>query len=281
MKRVILSGILMSFIFGTSFLFTKNALDFVSPFEFLAFRFTIAFISMTILMFIGVFKLKKKNYLKLWKIVIFQPILYFIFETTGLNLVPSSEAGIIIASIPIMIAFIAPFFLNEKPPIKHYIYVFISFLGALLIIGFNSFKGNVKGDLLIFGAVLSATFYNIITRLMKDEFTPFEITYAMMITGALFFNLFIPDYSLMLNKTVLTSAIYLGFFSSVITFYLLNYMISKASPIQTSIFANLTTVISVLAGFLFRNESINWYHIVGMILIIFGVWKVNMEKIRM
>ncbi|MBM7558384.1 DMT family transporter [Marinitoga litoralis] len=280
MKKVIISGLLMSFIFGTSFLFTKNALDYVSPFEFLAFRFSIAFLTMTLLLLFGVFKLQRKNYLKLWKVIIFQPILYFIFETTGINLIPSSEAGIIIASIPIMISFIAPYFLKEKPPKKHYIYVFTSFFGALLILGFNSFKGNLLGDLLVFGAVISATFYNIVVRLLKDQFSPFEITYSMMLSGAVFFNLFIPDYTLLANKTVFVSAIYLGIFSSVITFFLLNYMISKASPIQTSIFANLTTVISVLAGFLFRNEIIYWYHIVGMLLIIFGVWKVNTEKIR-
>ncbi|KAF2957072.1 hypothetical protein AS160_02895 [Marinitoga sp. 38H-ov] len=270
----------MSFIFGTSFLFTKNALDYVSPFDFLAFRFTIAFLIMTLLLFFGVFKFQRKNYLKLWKVIIFQPILYFIFETTGISLIPSSEAGIIIASIPIMISLIAPYFLKEKPSKKHYLYVFISFFGAILILGFNSFKGNIVGDLLVFGAVLSATFYNIAARLLKEEFTPFEITYSMMLCGSIFFNLFIPNYSLLLNKTVLTSAIYLGIFSSVITFFLLNYMISKASPIQTSIFSNLTTVISVLAGSIFRNESIYLYHIIGMILIIFGVWKVNTEKLK-
>ena len=52
-------------------------------------------------------------------------------------------------------------------------------------------------------------------------------------------------------------------------------MLSKVSPIVSSIFGNLTTVVSVAAGALIRGEALFWYHICGMVFIIAGVMGIN------
>lgn len=275
----------MSFIFGLSFLFTKNALDYTSPMNFIAIRFTFASLFMIILYFFNLIKLEKKHYYKLFIVALFQPILYFIFETSGLVYVPSSEAGILIATIPIFITFLSPIILKEKTPKINLLFVIFSFLGVALIVGFNSFKGNFKGDLLILGAVISAVFYNFSSKKLSSEFKPHEITFFMMIIGGVFFNITALirgelNYKVLFNPNVFISAIYLGVLSSSIAFFLVNFMLSKVSPVQSSIFANLTTVISVLAGAIFRKEIITINHIIGMILIIFGIWGVNYFNYR-
>ncbi|SHH22143.1 Threonine/homoserine efflux transporter RhtA [Thermosipho atlanticus DSM 15807] len=285
MFKVIISGISMSFIFGLSFLFTKNALDYTSPMNFIAIRFSIASFFMLTLLSLKLIRFQKKNYFKLLIVALFQPILYFLFETSGLVFVPSSEAGILIASIPIFITFLTPFVLKEKIKKINFLFVFTSFFGVVIIIGFNSLKGNIKGDLLILGAVFSAVFYNFTSRKFSKEFEPIEITSFMMFTGAIFFNILAflrkeLDYTALTNTHVLISAVYLGILSSSIAFFLVNYMLSKVSPAQSSIFANLTTVISVFAGAIFRNEQISFNHIIGMILIILGVWGVNYYNYR-
>jgi drug/metabolite transporter (DMT)-like permease len=253
--------------------------------NFIALRFTIASIFMIILYFFKVFKIERKNYLKLFIVALFQPILYFIFETSGLVFVPSSEAGILIATIPIFITFLSPLILKEKTPKINLLFVFLSFFGVLLILGFNSIKGNIKGDLLILGAVMSAVFFNFSSKKFSSQFKPQEITFFMMITGASFFNLLALfrnelDYTALLNIPVFISAIYLGILSSSVAFFLVNYMLSKVSPVQSSIFANLTTVVSVVAGALIRKETIFLSHIIGMIFIIIGVWGVNYFNYR-
>ncbi|QTA37512.1 EamA family transporter [Thermosipho ferrireducens] len=285
MYKVIIAGISMSFIFGFSFLFTKNALDYTTPLNFIALRFTFAAIAMIFLSLIKVVNLKKKRYLKLLILTFFQPISYFLFETFGLKKVPSSEAGILIASIPIFITFLTPLILKEKVPRINYLFVFLSFTGVFTIVGFNSFRGNLVGDLLILGAILSAVGYNFTSRILSKEFTPKEITFFMMIIGAIFFNLIALinnelNYKILLNSNVLLSALYLGILSSSVAFFLVNYMLSKVSPAQSSIFANLATVISVIAGAIFRNETIGFSHIFGMSLIISGVWGVNYFSYR-
>jgi drug/metabolite transporter (DMT)-like permease len=58
-------------------------------------------------------------------------------------------------------------------------------------------------------------------------------------------------------------------------------MLSKLSVARTAPFTNLITVVSVLAGVLFRGEPFSWYVGIGVAFIIFGVWGTNFfEKTR-
>ncbi len=276
---VILSGLSMSFIFGFSFLFTKNALDYTTPFTFLSYRFFVAVFFMSLLIAFGVIKIEKKPYWKLWKVAIFQPVLYFIFETYGLQKTTSAEAGMLIALIPIVVNVLAIFILKEHGSILHYLFVFTSFLGVLLIVGFNFSGSNFIGKILVLFAVFSAALYNISSRKMSKEFKPYEITFFMMLTGFLVFfslSLLKGEFVIVLNTKTVSSALYLGILSSALAFFLVNYMVSKASPIVTTLFSNLTTVVSVIAGVLFRREKIGLNQIIGMGIIILSILMITL-----
>ncbi|NLC51909.1 MAG: EamA family transporter, partial [Firmicutes bacterium] len=99
-----LSGLGASIIFGFSFLFTKEALDSLAPYHLLGLRFLFALLLLTVLLITGIIKLKYrgKKLFALGALTLFQPIAYMSFETAGINLISSSEAGIMIALIPIV-----------------------------------------------------------------------------------------------------------------------------------------------------------------------------------
>jgi len=277
--KTTLAGVTMAVIFGLSFMFTKNALSFVRPFEFLAFRFGVSTVFILMLLGLKVIKLRRKPYWKLLLVAAFQPVLYFVFETLGLSRIPSSEAGIIIATIPIAVAILSPIFLKEHPHVLQVPFLVSSVFGVIFMVGMNSLQGDLLGDLLVLGAVLMAAFYNIASRKFSKEFKPEETTFVMMLAGGLTFNILALmdgiDYSKLLIPTVFVGAMYLGILSSVAAFFLINYMLTKVSPVQSSIFANLTTVVSVLAGTLIRREELRWYHLLGMVMILLGTWGVN------
>ncbi|HAA80455.1 MAG TPA: EamA family transporter, partial [Thermoanaerobacter sp.] len=63
--------------------------------------------------------------------------------------------------------------------------------------------------------------------------------------------------------------------SSVVAYFLNNYALSKLPASQASVFANLTTVISIIAGITIRHETFYWYHVIGAIMILIGVWGTN------
>ncbi len=46
---------------------------------------------------------------------------------------------------------------------------------------------------------------------------------------------------------------------------------------QTSAFANLTTVISLLAGVIFLGEPFGWVQLAASVVIVIGVWGVQRQ----
>ncbi|MCM3640119.1 EamA family transporter [Priestia aryabhattai] len=63
--------------------------------------------------------------------------------------------------------------------------------------------------------------------------------------------------------------------SSLGTSYLSNYALSKIAAAQMSVFSNVATLITIIAGVLFLNEVFHFYHLIGGIMIIIGVIRTN------
>lgn len=284
-----LAGLVFSSIFGFSFLLTKEGLELLTPFHLLGFRFAVAFLCLSILRFIGIINinLKGKKLNKLFLLALFQPGIYFFCETTGMLYITSSEAGMMIALVPVAVTILAAIILNEKPTLLQSVFVALSVSGVFFIIfnrGESQIEGNYLGLLLLGIAVIAAAFYNIISRQLSLEFSAVEITYVMMGFGALVFNLIaiheknfnLSNYfNLIKNKDVLISVIYLGVLSSVVGFFMMNYTLSKITAAEAAVFTNLTTVVSIIAGVIFRNEAFGKIQIMGAVLIIIGVWGTN------
>jgi drug/metabolite transporter (DMT)-like permease len=288
------AGLIMALIFGLSFMFTKQALETLPTTLLLAYRFTLAAILLTGFWLIGLIKLDLKNkpVKQLLLLSFFQPIAYFIFETTGVKLTSSSEAGIMIALIPVVVTIFAAVFLKEKPSKVQFLFILASVLGVVFIVmmsGSTGSSGHFAGILSLFGAVLAAGVYNIMSRKLSTSFTPVEITFVMMWTGAIVFNTFsiaagiangnLGIYFTSLNTiSTLIPILYLGTLSSVCAFFMVNYMLSKLPASNSAVFSNLTTVISIIAGVFIRHEAFHWYQLAGGIMIILGVWGTNRYK---
>ncbi|MBS3811673.1 MAG: DMT family transporter [Halanaerobiales bacterium] len=284
-----LSGLSFSLIFGFSFMFTKNALQTISPFQIMGYRFLSAAILVNLLWLFGIIKINLNfNDLKyLFYISLAQPIFYFIFETTGMNYTTSSEAGLLISLIPVAVTILAVFFLNEKPSKKQLFFIILSVLGVMFIIimkGTTEIRGNFLGMALIGGAVLMAGIFNILSRKFSVNFNPETITYFMMTIGALVFNTILLSmdstsfsnyFKPLLDIDILISVLYLGVLSSVLAFFFMNFTLSKLPAAQSAVFANFVTVVSIFAGVFIRNEPFYWFQIIGAIVIIIGVWGTN------
>ena len=71
------------------------------------------------------------------------------------------------------------------------------------------------------------------------------------------------------------AVLYLGAISSVVAFLLLNYANTYLPVAKTVVFANVTTVVSVVAGFVFLDEELSFASVVAIIMIITGVFGVQ------
>lgn len=287
-RNVHLAGVIYATIFGFTFMFSKVALDYVRPIGLIAYRFLIAIIVLEILRWFKVIHIRfeKKHFKHLFLVALFQPILYFIFETFGIRLTTSGEAGMMIALIPIFVTILSSVVLKEAPKKIQIFFILLSVSGVLFIQIMKSSSGfdvNLWGLLLLLGAVISAALFNIASRNASKTLKPYELTYFMMLGGALVFNTLyiiqlsiesrLGDYFTNLSHLELVVPIlYLGVIASIGGFFLVNFALSKVPAHVSSIYANLSTIVAIIAGAWLLNEKLYYYHFIGAFMIIIGVY---------
>jgi len=287
-KTAHLAGIGFASIFGLSFMFSKTALDYVTPVGLIAYRFLIAFVGFELLRLTGVIKvqIRKSNVKALFLVALFQPVLYFLFETYGLKQTSSSEAGMMIAIIPIFVAILGSVFLKEKPTFIQVLFILLSIAGIILIQAAKAGEGlfgNGSGFILLLLAVVSAACFNIASRKASFSANPYEVTYVMMLCGATTFNGIyliqlgiqnrIGDYLTNLSSTkLILPLLYLGLVASIGGFFLVNYTLGKLPAHVSSVYSNLATIIAIVAGSVFMKEQLEYYHFIGAGMILIGVY---------
>ena len=290
--KATLSALFAQVIFGFSFMFTKIALGSASPLTVIADRYIMAFIGMSIVM---LFKKTKIKFTKdIWKLVVmslFQPVLYFLFETYGIKMTTSTFSSIMIALIPVVCMISGIFMLKEVPRPMQYVFTVLSVSGVAVVALAGNTDGTVTplGVLLLFGAVLSSATYNITSRKISGEFSALERTYAQTVIGLLVFlavalceNITSPQNLIVnfQNAEYFWAIFYLGIVSSVVAFVLLNYANTHLPVAKTTVFSNITTVVSVIAGSIFLNEKFTWATAIATTMIIVGVWGVQALQVK-
>ncbi len=277
-------------IFGLSFLVTKRALQGIDIYVMLAVRFCVAFFVMTLLVLVRVFKVnyKGKNLKTLLLIALLQPITYFVLETNGIALVHTSFAGTIMALIPIITLLLGFIFLKEKVTPWQIAFSALSVAGVYMTtIGQGADGFSLLGFLFLLGAVTSAAAYAVVSRKASADFTAIERTYAMFTVGAIFFTTVAlfrinGDFHNMLWVPLMSgdfwiAIAYLSILSSIVAFGLINYALTNLKAAQITIFSNLVTVISILAGVLILKEPFGIYKIIGSTVIIVSVYMVSRQ----
>ncbi|MFA7054961.1 MAG: DMT family transporter, partial [Acholeplasmataceae bacterium] len=133
--HVHIAGVIYATIFGFTFMFSKVALTYVIPIGLIAYRFLIAILVLEILRWFKVIHIRfeKKHFKHLFLVALFQPILYFLFETFGIKLTTSGEAGMMIALIPIFVTILSSIILKEAPKKIQIFFILLSVSGVLFI----------------------------------------------------------------------------------------------------------------------------------------------------
>lgn len=287
-KKVHGASLLFAIFFGFSFMFSKVALATLSPIGLSAYRFLTAWVGFEILRQLGVVKIRfSKPILKsVFIVALFQPILYFLFEMYGLSMITSAEAGMMIALIPVFTSVFGMILLKEKPKPVQFVFIVLSVAGILFIQITQLRQGfdvSFLGYGLLFLSVISAALYNITSRYASVTVKPYEVTYHMMAMGALFFNLVyliqlvsqqkLSHYGVeLMTNAVYLPILYLGLIASIGGFFMVNFALKYLQAHVVSVYANISTIIAILAGAFILNESLSWNHLIGSMMIIMGVY---------
>ncbi len=276
----ILSILAAVFLWGSSFSAVRYLLTELPPFAVMFCRIFIAFVFIIPISR----KFWPKNYQKGdWKIllpmVLFQPCLYFLFESNALTFTTSSQAGIISACLPLMVAVAAWVFLSESISNRTIAGLVLSITGVVMLTVFQSQTSSAArpflGNFLELLAMASACGNMILVKKLSSRYDTWSLTIMQITAGLIFFlpgavSVFQTDLTFFTWKIILI-LIYLGVCVSFLAFGLYNWGISKIDASRASIFINLIPVTAVALGWLFLGETLNTKQIFAAMIIIGGV----------
>ncbi|MCQ6562207.1 DMT family transporter [Paenibacillus mendelii] len=279
-------------VIGISFLFIKMSLDYASPIDTLTFRFAAAFAILSIMAASGLVKLnyRGKPLYKLLMLSSMYPLGFFTLQTYGLQYATSAEGGIINALAPLATMILATVFLKEATSQLQKLSIAVSVFGVVFIFvmkGNGIGISNMKGVLLLLLACSAFAGYSVLARAVSKYFSPGEISYFMVGIGfaaSLIFSLtsHVSDGTLssltapFASMAFVMLILYLGAVQ-VATALMGNYILSRIEASRMSVFINLSTVVSIVAGAWVLSEPVTWYHVVGLALIIAGVIGTNLR----
>ena len=283
MKKIIIFTALVTamVLWSSTFVALKFSFRYFPPmFVIFARMFIAAICFLPILPFVKPKKKKKKDICLMISLAVFEPCFYFVFEAMALKNTTSSQAGMITALLPLLVAVCAPFFLSEKVSKKTYAGFFIAITGALILSASGSSNAEspnpLLGNFYEFIAMCCATGYTVLLKKLCNDYSPFFITAVQTFCGAIFFAVifFTGSTPLPAQWPLIPSLIliYLGIFITMGAYGLYNFGVSKIPASQASVFINLIPIFSVLWGWWLLNERFSPVQCASGALILIGVW---------
>ncbi len=218
-----------------------------------------------------------------WKLLLpmalFQPCLYFFFESNALRFTTSSQAGVIAASVPLMVAFAAWLALSETITRGALVGMGISIAGVAgltLLQGSGSGAQNpLLGNTLELLAMASAAVSMILVKRLSARYDPWTLTAIQTLAGAVFFLPGVPGVirsSGVWTPQVIWGMLFLGTFVTLGAFGLYNWGMSRLTASRASVFINLVPVFAVVFGWTLLGEALNPLQCIAAAAVIGGVW---------
>lgn len=286
--KVIAAALICHIFWGFSFMASDYALGQAHVFLLLSHRFLLAFIVMSLLVLFRFAKLsfRGKRVPLLLLLGILEPVIYFFGEQYGILHSGTVFSGVMIAMIPVFCTIAAALILHEKPTVGQVIFCVISVGGVIGLGLMGSKSGTVEliGVLALIVAVVGATGYTLLSRRLSTEFSAFERTYMMIAVGAVVFTVcafikcggspmeYVCPFA---DGKYILCVLFLSVCCSVICYFMSSYAITYMSVARETVFANLTTAVSVFAGVVFLHEPFSWLGLVCCILILAGIYGVQ------
>jgi drug/metabolite transporter (DMT)-like permease len=230
--------------------------------------------------------LRKKQLLLVFLSGMTGVFLYNVFFLTGLQTMMASRASVIVASNPVFISlFAALLFRGERLTLVKIIGIVISVSGAVYVISRGNpadiLQGGLgRGEMLIFGCVLSWVSYSLIGKIVMKDVQPVSaVTYACLfgaaalLPPALFEGMAgsLGNYSM----PAWLSIVYLGFFGTCLGFVWYYEGIKQIGPSKSAVFINFVPISAVIMSFFLLGETIDASLLIGAALVLSGIYLTN------
>lgn len=211
--------------------------------------------------------------------------LYNVFFFKGLKVIGAGRAAIIIATNPIFISILSAWFFKERLTPLKVAGIFISVLGAVVVISKGDLSGMFQGHLgwgegAIFCCVLSWVAFSLIGKTLISALSPLTlITYSSLAGTVMLLGPATAEGVFQSMRTYVLSdwvgIIYLGLLGTAVGFVWYYEGIMRLGPSKASVFINFVPISAVVLAFLILGEPVTPSLVMGTVFVSMGVYLTN------
>jgi drug/metabolite transporter (DMT)-like permease len=287
--------ILLSAIWGSSFIFIKLSVETIDPKLLTFYRLTIA--SLALVVFCNkknIYNCLKKNKLQIFIIAFLGNVIPFNLISYSEIYVDSVIASTLIGTMPIF-TFLFSIYIFKKIKFTYlrFIGLLIGFLGMAIFIGPSNFQLGEDKIIFYLLIIISSICYAFSANVVKRvrESSPSDVAITSTVLAAIIclvhvsFEFILLENSEINNLSLVSvksfvSATILGLVCTAFAIFIFFSLINKESAVFASQSNYLIPCFGSLWGILFLNEIVTSNMFIGLLLIVFSGWLVNKKNFK-
>lgn len=206
-----------------------------------------------------------------------EPCLYFLFEAHALNYTSAGQAGMITATLPLLVSVTAFLFLGERINYRQLSGFLIALAGVVTLTWSGERSAAAPcawlGNLLEFGAMLCASGYVIALKHLSSRYSPLFLTALQAFTGVLFFAplALLEPLPSVVGMPQWLSLLYLGACVTLGAYLLNNWAITRLPVTQASAYSNLIPVFTLFLAYWWLGETMTSLQLLASGVVLLGV----------
>lgn len=211
-------------------------------------------------------------------ITLFNTIVYTALKTTT-----ATNALLINSTTPLMILLLSSIIYKTFISKLQVFGVVVSTLGVVFLVLKGDFLNILsldyhEGDFYIIASSLAWALYSLLVKLKPKELNFFEFFVIIVIFGFIlllplyFYQSYTFEQEITQIKEHWYFFLYISFFTSILSYFFWNIGIDEIGAEKTGQFTHLMPIFGSILAFVFLGETLEFYHILGALLIGFGIY---------
>lgn len=267
-----------TFLWGSSFVALKAAIAVYPPAFVIFSRMLLTFIiCLCLWRWIKRFDYQQGDWKWLLVMSLAEPCLYFLFEGYAMQYTSSSQAGIIVSCLPLMVAFFAYFLIQERLSKNIIIGFSLCITGSVLLSWVSPNTDHAPnpllGNSLEFLAMICAAFYVVSMKHLLNRYSALSLIALQGLSGTIFFApfLFFIEWPQQHDMNALLNIIYLGSAVTLGAYGMYNHALAKSSVLTAAAYSNLVPIFALLLSALLLNEILTVWQWLSVFVVFAGI----------
>jgi drug/metabolite transporter (DMT)-like permease len=228
----------------------------------------------------------KKQVPYFFLLALFEPFLYFLGESNGMQYVSATTGAVVIAIIPLFAPFTDRIFFKKTISAANIIGILVSIIGVFIVVSQSDggLNASMKGIMWLLLAVFGAVFYSVVVYKLSQQYNALTIIGTQNAIGFFYFlpiffiNEFAHFKQISWSFEVLLPVIELSIFGSVLAFIGFTYAIKHLGISRSNVFTNLIPVLTAIFAYFIKGDPISVMKAVGIGVVISGLLLSQMGK---